>query len=71
MMRISFTPGVLWELREYLFGGFVAELEYGWNFEELADSIRISHGKYDIELLESNALGLRSGLGLNLIWQLC
>ena len=36
------------ELREYLYGGFIAELEYGWKFEELADSISISNGKDDI-----------------------
>jgi outer membrane protein assembly factor BamA len=68
IMRFNFRPGVLWELSNNLYGGVIADIEYVWNFEELADSINITQGKADIDLLENNTLGLRSGLGLNLIW---
>lgn len=68
LTRVSFTPNVLWKLKENLYGGVIAELEYGWNLKDLADSVRIGEGKEAIELLENNATGFRSGLGLNLVW---
>lgn len=68
MTRVSFTPSVLWKFRENLYGGLIGELEYSWNFKEIVDSVSIGEGKEAIELLENNALGLRAGLGLNLLW---
>jgi outer membrane protein assembly factor BamA len=67
-MWFNFNLGVLKKLTNNLYGGVVADVEDVWNFEELADSIKINQGKAEIEGLENNTLGLRSGLGLNLIW---
>lgn len=68
IMRLNFRPGVLWEVREHLYAGLLGDIEYVWNFDELADSTRVIQGRSAIELLENNTMGLRSGLGLNLVW---
>jgi outer membrane protein assembly factor BamA len=68
IMRCNFKLGALWKLANHLYGGGITDVEYVWNFEELADSINIIQGKAEIDLLEKNTLGLRSGIGLNLIW---
>ena len=68
IMWFNFKPAVLWELTNHLYGGAIADIEYVWNFEEIADSVNITQGKDEIESLEKNTLGLRAGLGLNFIW---
>lgn len=68
IMWFNFKLGVLRELTNHLYGGIIADVETVWNFEELADSVLITQGKTEIETLEQNTLGFRSGLGLNLIW---
>ncbi len=68
IMWFNIKPGVLWEMADHLYGGAIADVEYVWNLEGLADSVSITQGKAEIEQLENNTLGLRSGLGLNLIW---
>jgi outer membrane protein assembly factor BamA len=68
IMWFNFRLGALRELTNHLYGGIIADVEYVWNFEELADSVHITQGKTEIESLEKNTLGLRAGLGLNLIW---
>lgn len=68
IMRFRFQPSFLWEIRPYLYGGFSAEFENVWNYEQLADSVNIVEGAQEIALLEAHTLGLRSGLGLSFIW---
>jgi outer membrane protein assembly factor BamA len=68
IMWFNFNLGVLRELTNNLYGGGLVDVEYVWNFEELADRVSIVQGKNEIDGLEKNALGLRAGLGLNLIW---
>jgi hypothetical protein len=68
IMRFNFRPGVLWKLKEHLYGGGIADFEHVWNFKDLADSVSVTKGKAEIDLLEKNTQGLRAGLGLNLIW---
>ena len=68
IMRFKFKQSVLWELTNGLYGGVIADIESVWNYKELADSVSITQGKAEIDLLENNTLGLRSGLGLNFIW---
>jgi hypothetical protein len=68
IMWFNFRLGALKELTNHLYGGVIADVEYVWNFEELADSVKITQGQSEIEVLEKNTLGFRAGLGLNLIW---
>lgn len=65
---LFFKPSVLWEVRDHLYAGGIADLDYVWNFEELADSTITTAGKTGIDLLEGSTLGWRAGLGLSLIW---
>ena len=67
-MRVRFRPAFLWELKDHFYGGFIGGLEYVWNFEELADSLKIYNGEEDILLLEDHLMGLRTGLGLSMVW---
>ncbi len=68
IMRFNFKLAALRELTNHLYGGFITDIEHVWNFEEIADSVNITQGKDEIEILEKNTLGLRAGLGLNFIW---
>ncbi len=68
LMRVRFEPALLWEIKENFYGGFLSDVEFVWNYEQLADSVHIRSGEEDITLLEQNTLGLRSGLGVNLVW---
>ncbi|MEP5614293.1 MAG: BamA/TamA family outer membrane protein [Cyclobacteriaceae bacterium] len=65
---LFFKPSVLWEVRDHLYAGGIADLDYVWNFEELADSTITTDGKTGIDLLERTTLGWRAGLGASLIW---
>lgn len=68
VVRFSFQPTVLKEVKEGLYAGLSGEIEYQWNYEELADSLAIFNQADEISLLENSTLGLRSGLGFNLVW---
>jgi len=67
-MRVRFRPAFLWELKDNFYAGVLGGFEYVWNFEELADSLNIYNGEEEIQILEDRFLGLRSGLGLSLVW---
>ena len=68
IMRVVFSPVVLREIKTSLYAGLAADVEYVWNFDELADSVQVLNQQEEIKLLEDNTLGTRSGLGFNLLW---
>jgi len=67
-MRLIFQPTVLKEVKHGFYAGLIADIEYQWNYEDLADSLLVLNQQDEIVLLENNTLGLRSGLGFNLVW---
>ncbi len=68
VMRFGIRPSVLREISNQFYVGLNADVEYVWNFEELADSINILKREANILLLQDNTLGLRSGMGFNIVW---
>ncbi len=68
IMRITFTPKVLWEVKKHLYLGFTSDLEWVWNLQQIADSVALYRGGDDILLLEENTTGYRGGLGINILW---
>lgn len=66
--RFFIKPVALKQVADNLFTGFSLDIESQYNYQIIPDSVALVEGGESIRLLESNITGLRSGIGLNLIW---
>ncbi|MEO1051990.1 MAG: BamA/TamA family outer membrane protein [Bacteroidota bacterium] len=66
--RLSLNASFLKKLRRHFYGGIRLEIEDQYSFEVLPDSVQILNQAAEIDLLSANTTGLRSGMGLALLW---
>lgn len=68
IIRLTFKPAIMRKVKDKIYAGLRFDIEYGYNLKYKQDSFAIINGASGLQLLQNSNKGLRSGVGLALVY---